>query len=147
MIKSRIQPTFDAVGITSTRAKAKTTVQARLMTDTADSFFVRSRERARKLDRGERLPAQITVVFEDPSDLMRVLSAERVRVLHSVRAKSVSVSTLARDLNRDRQAVKRDVSLLESLGLLKTREEPNPGHGRRRIVEPLAEKYQLIATI
>ena len=130
-----------------TKANAKASVKARLTTDTADSFFARSYERARELDRGKSLPAQITVVFEDPSDLMRVLSTERVRVLHSVRAKPMAVSKLASDLRRDRQAVRRDVSLLESLGLLKTHEEPNPGHGRRRIVESLAEEYQLVATI
>ena len=56
-------------------------------------------------------------------------------------------SVLAADLKRDRQAVRRDVSLLEELGLLKTRKELNPGHGRRRIVEPLGQKYQLAANI
>jgi predicted transcriptional regulator len=129
------------------KVKPKTSTKARLMTTAADSFFDRSRERARRLDRGEKLPAQITVVFENPSDLIRVLSAERVRVLHAVRRKPVAVSKLAADLKRDRQAVRRDVSLLEGLGLLRTREELNPGHGRRRIVEPLGQKYQLVANI
>lgn len=131
----------------SAKAKSKTEVKANLMTGSSETFFARSRERARRLDRGERLPAQITVIFEDTSDLLRVLSAERVRVLRAVRAKAIPVSDLASGLNRDRQAVRRDVTLLESFGLLKTREETNPGHGRRRIVEPLAEKYQLVANI
>lgn len=78
---------------------------------------------------------------------MRVLSAERVRVLRAIRTRPIALSRLASGLKRDRQAVRRDVSLLESLGLLKTREEPNPGHGLRRIVEPLAKKYELIAAI
>jgi len=133
--------------IVTAKTKGKTRIKARLMTETADSFFARSRERARRLDRGEKLPAQITLIFEDPSDLMRVVSVERVRVLHTVRTKPIAVSELASDLKRDRQAVRRDVSLLESLGLLKTREEVNPGHGRRRMVEPLAERYELIAII
>ena len=107
----------------------------------------RSLERARKLDRRERLPSDITMTFDDPSDLVRVLSAERVRVLYAVRAKPTPVSKLAATLRRDRKAVRRDVSLLESFGLVKTREEANPGHGRRRIVEPRAAKYQLVATI
>lgn len=133
--------------IVTAKTKGKTRVKARLMTDTADSFFARSRERAHRLDRGEKLPAQITLIFEDPSDLMRVLSAERVRVLHTVRERPMAVSKLASDLRRDRQAVRRDVSVLESLGLLRTREEANPGHGRRRIVEALAERYELVAVI
>jgi len=99
------------------------------------------------MDRGEKLPSEITMTFEDPSDLVRVLSAERVRVLHAVRTKPAGVSELAATLRRDRKAVKRDVSLLESFGLVSGREEINPGHGRRRIIEPRAAKYQLVATI
>ena len=129
------------------KANGNAKVKASLMTGTAESFFARSRERACRLDRGERLPAQITVIFEDPSDLLRVLSVERVRVLRTVRAKPIPVSDLANGLKRDRQAVRRDVGLLESLGLLRTREEANPGHGRRRMVERLADTYRLIATI
>jgi len=99
------------------------------------------------MDRGERLPSEITMTFEDPSDLVRVLSAERVRLLHAVRAKPAPVSELAVTLRRDRKAVRRDVSLLQSFGLVNTREELNPGHGRRKVIEPRAAKYQLVATI
>jgi hypothetical protein len=37
--------------------------------------------------------------------------------------------------------------LLEFFGLVNVREEINPGHGRKRVIEPHAVKYQLIATI
>jgi len=70
-------------------------VTAVLTTGTVDEFFARSLERARKLDRGERIPAEIRVVFEDPADLMQVLSTERIRVLHAVRARPIPVSQLA----------------------------------------------------
>lgn len=112
-----------------------------------EGFIGRSLERARKLDRGERLPPEITMTFEDPADLVRVLSAERVRVIRAVREKPAPVSELAATLRRDRKAVRRDVTLLESFGLVNAREEINPGHGRRKIIEPLAAKYQLVATI
>lgn len=112
-----------------------------------EAYMGRSVERARKIDRSERLPSEITMTFEDPADLVRVLSAERVRVIRAVREKPAPVSELAVILRRDRKAVKRDVSLLESFGLVNAREEINPGHGRRRIIEPLAVKYQLVATI
>ena len=45
---------------------------------TVEGFVLRSLERAGKLDRGETLPAEITMTFEDPSDLVRVLSADEV---------------------------------------------------------------------
>jgi predicted transcriptional regulator len=127
--------------------KAAATTGVTLTTGTVDDFFARSLSRARKLDRGERIPAEIRVVFEDPADLMQVLSTERVRVLQAVRAKPTPVSRLASELKRDRQAVMRDVRLLESFGLVKTREATNPGHGRHRIVAPLAARYQLVANI
>lgn len=130
-----------------TASKAAASADITLTTGPVDEFFTRSRERARKLDRGERIPAEIRVVFEDPADLLQVLSTERIRLLHAVGTKAIPVSQLARELKRDRQAVMRDVRLLESFGLLKTREAPNPGHGRQRIVAPLAARYQLVANI
>lgn len=97
--------------------------------------------------REAKLPFEITLTFEDPSDLARVLSAQRLRVLRAVRTKHTTVFELAVRLKRDRRAVRRDVSVLESYGLLITHEESNPGHGRRRVIEPRAARYQLVATI
>jgi predicted transcriptional regulator len=114
---------------------------------TVESFAGRSLERARKMDRGEKLPSEITFTFEDPADLLRVLSPARLRVLRAVRAQPAPISQLATTLKRERKAVRRDVSLLQSFGLVHSREEPNPGHGRRRIIERRAANYQLIATI
>ena len=119
----------------------------RLTAGTVKSFVERSVDRARKSDRGEKLPAEVTMTFEDPSDLIRVLSAQRVRVLLTVRVKPRGVSDLARILKRDRKAVGGDVKILESSGLVRLHSEPNPGHGVVTIVEPIAAKYQLIATI
>jgi predicted transcriptional regulator len=115
--------------------------------DGAEGFFRRAREHARKLDRGRPIAPEITVTFEDVRDMLRVLSAERVRLLRVAREKAVPVSDLANGFQRDTRAVSRDVDLLESFGLLRTRYEKNPGHGRRRIVEPCAANYQLLAAI
>lgn len=116
-------------------------------TGTTEDFFERSFKRARRLDRGKRLAAEIRLTFEDPADLLRVLTAQRVRVIRAVRKKPAPVSDLAIVLKRDRTAVKRDVKILTSFGLVKIQEEVNPGHGRRKIVQPLASKYELVATI
>jgi len=50
-------------------------------TGTAAEFFERTKEHARKLDRGEKLAPEIRFTFEDPADLLRVLSTERLRLL------------------------------------------------------------------
>ena len=62
--------------------------------------------------------------------MMKVLSSERVRILDAARQGVCSVSILTSELERNTRAVSRDVDLLEQFGLLSTRYEVNPGHGR-----------------
>ena len=119
-------------------------------TGTTEGFFKRAHEDAKKMDRGELLPPEVRVTFEDPIEMLRALSVERMKVIKAVQkhhAAKPTVSRLAVILRRDRKAVSRDVKVLESLGLLKTHEQLNPGHGRMKVVEPLAERYYLTATI
>ncbi len=125
----------------------KKKVRVSVTADGAAGFFRRAGEHARRLDRGVSLAPEITVTFESVGDMLRVLSAERVRLLRVARERATPISDLANGLDRDTRAVSRDVDLLESFGLLRTRYESNPGHGRRRIVEPRAARYQLTATI
>jgi predicted transcriptional regulator len=114
----------------------------------AEDFFKRSHERAVKLDLKEKLPTDLRITFEDPADLMRALSAQRVQLLQAVkRNPKPTVTKLASVLRRDRKSVTRDVGVLEKLGLIRTRTESNPGHGVVRIVEPLAKNYHLTATL
>jgi predicted transcriptional regulator len=119
----------------------------RITNSGAKGFFARTREHARKLDRGDKVALEVTISFESAADMMKVLSPERVRILDAAREGVYSVSILASELKRDTRAVSRDVDLLEQFGLLSTRYETNPGHGRLRIVEPRAEKYRLVATV
>lgn len=125
----------------------ETTSRYTVETGTAGAFIERSLARARKLDSGESLPTEMRLTFEDPADLLQVLTAQRLGILQAVRRQPAPVSDLARLLNRDSSAIKRDVKVLVSFGLVKTSEETNPGHGRRKIVAPLASKYELTATI
>jgi len=125
----------------------KKMTKVRVTNDGVKGFFTRAREHARKLDRGEPIAPEFVVSFESADDMLRVLSAERVRLLAVARKRPLSVSELALGLKRDTRAVSRDIDLLESFGLLRTRYESNPGHGRRRIVEPRASSYKLVANI
>src|SRR5450432_2829163 len=49
----------------------KTPKNLTVNTGTPEAFFERSLNRARKLDRGEKLPAEMRLTFEDPADLLR----------------------------------------------------------------------------
>jgi hypothetical protein len=102
-------------------------------------------ERARKMDRREAIKPEITITFEDPLAMVEVLTAERLRLVQKVRTQSSSITALAAAPKRDPKSVRRDVLKLERAGVVRTRQQINPGHGRVKIVEPVAREYRLTA--
>jgi predicted transcriptional regulator len=80
-------------------------------------------------------------------ELLNILTSERVRLLRRAKAGSLPISDLASGLSRDVRAVSRDVVLLERAGLLRTSYRANPGHGKLKIVEPVAREYRLTARL
>src|SRR5215469_15020866 len=87
-------------------------------TGIVDEFFKRAHEDAKSIDRRELLAPEIRVTFEDPIEMLRALSVERMKVIKAVQkhhAAKPTVSKLAVMLKRDRKAVSRDVKVLESL--------------------------------
>lgn len=116
-------------------------------TGTFEDFASRVRKDAARLDRGESIRPEITITFEDPLEMLNVLSVERVRLLRKAKAGALRISDLASGLRRDVRAVSRDVAQLEKAGLLRTSYQVNPGHGRYKVVEPVAKEYALTANI
>jgi len=106
----------------------------------------RGLERAKRLDRGEKVVASKRITFESPLDMLSLLTAERVRLIEMSRTSSLSVSALAAALKRDPKSVRRDVAKLEELGVLRTQEQVNPGHGRKKVVQAVAGKLELRAS-
>lgn len=121
--------------------------RVKLIVSSTEEYFERARKRARAMDRGEMPAPGITISFEDPADLMEILTSERVRLLRRVKEESQQISALATGLKRDVRAVSRDVSLLEKAGLLRTSYKSNPGHGRLKMVESVAKEYKLVANL
>jgi len=106
------------------------------------------RVKARRLDRGEKLESGLTVSFEDPADFLEVITPARVRILKEINGRAaVAIFALAAALSRDPSAVRRDVALLESKHLVRTRKVANPGHGSRTLVERVAGAIELSATV
>jgi predicted transcriptional regulator len=75
--------------------------------------------------------------------MIECLTVQRIRLCQVVRKKRLSISALAEELGRNRGSVTRDVNKLKKFGLLRLREEVNPGHGVVQIVEPVAEKFEM----
>jgi predicted transcriptional regulator len=107
-------------------------------TDGFKGFRKRSLERARKLDRGELLEPEKILTFENA---IKTLTRARIGVYRKVKEQqSISITALAGSLKRPREAVSRDVTALNSVGLVKLRNVSNPGHGRVVMVSPVAKK-------
>jgi predicted transcriptional regulator len=121
-------------------------MKLKIHTDGFEGWAVRALERAKKLDRGERIAPSKGLTFESPMQMFEVLTAQRLRVVKVARTKPYSVTALAKKLGRDPKSVRRDVAKLEQYGVVRTREEINPGHGRVKIVEPVADLFELRAS-
>ena len=122
-------------------------MKLRINTDGFEGYAKRALTRARKLDRRVAIKPEITITFDNPLAMLEVLTAERIRLVQKVRTKSSSISALAAALGRDPKSVRRDVLKLERAGVVRTREEINPGHGRVKVVEPVAHECQLTAIL
>jgi predicted transcriptional regulator len=118
-------------------------MKTKVFFDGFEGHVRRSLERARRWEKGERLEAERIITFEDPLQMIECLTAQRIRLCQVVRKKRLSISALAEELGRNRGSVTRDVNKLKKFGLLRLREEVNPGHGVVQIVEPVAEKLEM----
>lgn len=122
-------------------------MKTRVFQDGFEGHRRRSLARIAGMERGERPEAEKVITFADPVDMLACLSAQRVRLCQTVRRKRLSISGLAQELGRNRGAVTRDVNQLRKLGLVRLREQTNPGHGIVQIVEPVADRIEMCVVI
>jgi predicted transcriptional regulator len=118
-------------------------MKAKVFHDGFEGHVRRSLERATRRESGEHLQAEKIITFADPVDMMACLTVQRVRICQTVRKKRLSISGLAEELGRNRGSVTRDVNKLKGFGLLRLREQVNPGHGMVQIVEPVAKRLEM----
>lgn len=100
---------------------------------------------ARALDCGEPLPFSKTVVEVDLAAFSKTLTEKRIALFDLVKRGRYSVTELAEKTGRDPSAVRRDIEILESVGMVRTVREPNPGHGTRRVVSAAAKRFWMEA--
>ena len=110
-------------------------------------FFGRGKVLARLADAGQPMPEERTVSFEDPAELLRLLTASRLEVFRSVKGEPGSITAIAGRLQRDRSAVKRDVDQLAQVGLVTIETKPLPGHGHMKEIRAAAGIFRLEATV
>ncbi len=88
-------------------------------------FFDRARDAARRADQGGKFDETVTLSFEDPQRMFTVLSTARRRLMTEVK----------------------DISLLESMGLVTSQRQVNPGHGIQKIICSVAPRIEMVATL
>lgn len=118
-----------------------------IRTDDLDGFFARAKDAARRADQSQVFEEKITLSFEDPQRMFSVLSETRRRLMSEVMREPRTIKELTTRLHRNRSSVTKDVGMLEKMGLVVSSRQPNPGHGFQKVVQSIAPKIDMVATL
>ena len=118
-----------------------------IRTDDVNGFFERAKDAARRADRGQAFEGKVILSFEDPQRMFTVLSEERRRLMSEVMHEPKTINELTSRLRRNRSSITKDVGLLEKLGLIVSSRQSNPGHGIQKLVQSVAPKIEMVATL
>lgn len=118
-----------------------------IKTGTEEDFFTRGRQLAKAADRGELIPNERIISFEDPADVIKLITTARLALLRAVKEMPGSITQISERLHRDRSAVKRDIDELERAGLVTIANKVLPGHGRMKEVRATASRFSLQAEV
>lgn len=108
----------------------------------------KSRAVARALDeKADVLPFAKVLTSYEFEDFLSQLTPKRFELLRLASKGRRSIADLAIASHRDQSAVSRDVATLSKLGLVKVESVTNEGHGRKKIVMPVASTISINASI
>ena len=110
-------------------------------------FFGRVRQHAEMLDRGETMAAEIRITLKTHWNSSAYSPPNACACCSARRTGAQPLAELRPAQPASTRAVHRDVAILENAGLLRTRFQTNPGHGRHKIVEAVAQRYNLSANL
>lgn len=105
-----------------------------IIIESTEDFFKRGKATAVLADKGLLKEQSRIVSFENSEDLARVVSAAKIDLFREIRLRSGSITDIAQRLKRDRSAVKRDIDVLQSVGLVELHTLKNAGHGTKKEV-------------
>ncbi len=108
----------------------------------------KSKAVARALDeQAEALPYSKVFTSFEFEEFLTQLTPKRFELLRLASKGRHSIADLATASHRNPSAVSRDVSKLSELGLVKVESVSNEGHGRKKIVMPVASTISINASI
>lgn len=97
--------------------------------------------------KADRLPYSKTFTSFEFEDFLSQLTPKRFELLRLASKGRLSTAELATAAHRDQSAVSRDVAKLNQLGLVEVEVVTNEGHGRKKIVLPVAATISINASI
>jgi predicted transcriptional regulator len=106
-----------------------------ITSETIGDFFTRGRNTAQVLDQKKRIKPRRIISFEEPHDLLKFLSENKLKLVSTVRSKPNSISGLAKYLKRSRTSIGKDVQELEAVGILISKYV-----GRSRLISAASKK-------
>ena len=118
-----------------------------LRTGSEEDFFKRGKKLARLTDAGKPIPQERVISFEEPAELLKLLTAAKLDLFRAIKEHPDSITGIAERLHRDRSAVKRDVDQLAAAGLVLIEQQTLPGHGRMKQVRAAATQFRLEAQL
>ena len=128
--------------------KAKITLADFAKSNELQEHSRKSRAVARALDeKADVLPYAKTFTSYEFEDFLSQLTPKRFELLRLASKGRRSIADLATAAHRDQSAVSRDVAKLSQLGLVKVEVVTNEGHGRKKIVMPVATTISINASI
>ena len=128
--------------------KAKITLADFAKSNELQEHSRKSRAVARALDeKADVLPYAKTFTSYEFEDFLSQLTPKRFELLRLASKGRRSIADLATAAHRDQSAVSRDVAKLSQLGLVKVEIVTNEGHGRKKIVMPVATTISINASI
>ncbi|MEA2039472.1 MAG: MarR family transcriptional regulator [Thermodesulfobacteriota bacterium] len=122
-----------------------TTISIR--TGNVDSFFARARKAAVKADRGEDFEDKVTISFENPDEMLLLLSGGRRRIILEVMKRPQTVQELASILNRKQTTIVKEIRYLEQKGLLSRKKVQSREKRSEVFVEAVAPKIELVSML
>ncbi|MGD9591646.1 MAG: hypothetical protein AB7V32_03905 [Candidatus Berkiella sp.] len=117
----------------------KTSKKISLETKSQKDFFARGKMISQIADEMKNLCPEKTIWFEDVKDFNKFINENKIKLLAQIRETPCSITELANKIKRNRASVTRDVNELEKYKLVKTQLINNDGHGKIRLVKPIAK--------
>ena len=118
-----------------------------IRTSDVAGFFSRAKNAAQKADRGQSFDGRVTLSFEDPQRMFTILSESRRRLMLEIMESPKTINDLTSRLHRNRSSITKDIGMLEKAGLIVSVRQVNPGHGIQKMVQTIARKIEMVATL